>query len=256
MIKPLGMPTYFLSLAYKGTRFAGFQIQDNAITIQGQVERAMATYLRENVQLTGSSRTDAGVHANRNFFHFSIDCQLKDECVYHINAILPPDIAITGIYPVPEGSHSRFDAIGRRYKYYIYNSKNPFLDDRSWFYPYPMDLSSLNQAASSLLGLHDFTSFAKRRTQVYTHMCTISVCQWHETADGWVFTVEGNRFLRGMVRALVGTMVKVGRQKISVESFQNVLLSKDSAMADFTAPGHGLFLDDVIYSSEIAVLLK
>jgi tRNA pseudouridine38-40 synthase len=110
------MPTYFLSLAYKGTRFAGFQIQDNAITIQGQVERAMATYLRENVQLTGSSRTDAGVHANRNFFHFSIDRQLKDECVYHINAILPPDIAITGIYPVPEGSHSRFDAIGRRYK--------------------------------------------------------------------------------------------------------------------------------------------
>jgi len=250
------MPTYFLALAYKGTRFAGFQIQDNAITIQGQVERAMATYLRENVQLTGSSRTDAGVHANRNFFHFSIDRILKDEFVYHVNAILPPDIAITGIYAVPDGSHSRFDAIGRRYKYHIYNSKNPFLNDRSWYYPYPMDLADLNQAASSLLGLHDFTSFAKRRTQVYTHMCTISVCQWHETADGWVFTVEGNRFLRGMVRALVGTMVKVGRQKISFESFQNVLLSKDSAKADFSAPGHGLFLDDVIYPSEIAALLQ
>jgi len=250
------MPTYFLALAYKGTRFAGFQIQDNAITIQGQVERAMATYLRENVQLTGSSRTDAGVHANRNFFHFSIDRILKDEFVYHVNAILPPDIAITGIYAVPDGSHSRFDAIGRRYKYHIYNSKNPFLNDRSWYYPYPMDLADLNQAASSLLGLHDFTSFAKRRTQVYTHMCTISVCQWHETADGCVFTVEGNRFLRGMVRALVGTMVKVGRQKISFESFQNVLLSKDSAKADFSAPGHGLFLDDVIYPSEIAALLQ
>ena len=158
------MPTYFLALAYKGTRFAGFQIQDNAITIQGQVERAMATYLRENVQLTGSSRTDAGVHANRNFFHFSIDRILNHEFVYHVNAILPPDIAITGIYAVPEGSHSRFDAIGRRYKYHIYNSKNPFLNDRSWYYPYPMDLAELNQAASSLLGLHDFTSFAKRRT--------------------------------------------------------------------------------------------
>jgi tRNA pseudouridine38-40 synthase len=250
------MPTYFLALAYKGTRFAGFQIQDNAITIQGQVERAMATFLREKVQLTGSSRTDAGVHANRNFFHFSIDRQLKDEFVYHINAILPPDIAITGIYLVPEGSHSRFDAIGRRYKYHIYKSKNPFLDDRSWYYPYPMELADLNQAASSLLGLHDFTSFAKRRTQVYTHMCTISVCQWHETEDGWVFTVEGNRFLRGMVRALVGTMVKVGRHKMSFESFQNVLLSKDSAMADFSAPGHGLFLDNVIYHSEITALLK
>ena len=250
------MPTYFLALAYKGTRFAGFQIQDNAITIQGQVERAMATYLRENVQLTGSSRTDAGVHANRNFFHFSIDRILNHEFVYHVNAILPPDIAITGIYTVPEGSHSRFDAIGRRYKYHIYNSKNPFLNDRSWYYPYPMELAELNQAASSLLGLHDFTSFAKRRTQVYTHICTISVCQWHESADGWVFTVEGNRFLRGMVRALVGTMVKVGRKKISVESFQNLLLSKDSAMADFSAPGHGLFLDDVIYPSEITALLK
>jgi len=250
------MPTYFLALAYKGTRFAGFQIQDNAITIQGQVERAMATYLRENVQLTGSSRTDAGVHANRNFFHFSIDRILNHEFVYHVNAILPPDIAITGIYTVPEGSHSRFDAIGRRYKYHIYNSKNPFLNDRSWYYPYPMELAELNQAASSLLGLHDFTSFAKRRTQVYTHICTISVCQWHETEDGWVFMVEGNRFLRGMVRALVGTMVKVGRKKISVESFQNLLLSKDSAMADFSAPGHGLFLDDVIYLSEITALLK
>lgn len=250
------MPTYFLALAYKGTRFAGFQIQDNAITIQGQVERAMATYLRENVQLTGSSRTDAGVHANRNFFHFSIDSPLNGEFVYHVNAILPPDIAITGVYAVPEGSHSRFDAIGRRYSYYIYNTKNPFLDDRSWYYPYPMDLAYLNQAASSLLGLHDFTSFAKRRTQVYTHMCTLSVCQWHETADGWVFTVEGNRFLRGMVRALVGTMVKVGRKKISIESFQNLLLSKDSAKADFSAPGHGLFLDDVIYPAEIAALLK
>jgi len=250
------MPTYFLALAYKGTRFAGFQIQDNAITIQGQVERAMATYLRENVQLTGSSRTDAGVHANRNFFHFSIDRILNHEFVYHVNAILPPDIAITGIYTVPEGSHSRFDAIGRRYKYHIYNSKNPFLNDRSWYYPYPMELAELNQAASSLLGLHDFTSFAKRRTQVYTHICTISVCQWHETEDGWVFMVEGNRFLRGMVRALVGTMVKVGRKKISVESFQILLLSKDSAMADFSAPGHGLFLDDVIYPSEITALLK
>lgn len=250
------MPTYFLALAYKGTRFAGFQIQDNAITIQGQVERAMATYLRENIQLTGSSRTDAGVHANRNFFHFSIDRPLKVEFVYHVNAILPPDIAISGLYAVPKGSHSRFDAIGRRYKYYIYNSKNPFLNDRSWYYPYPMDLDDLNQAASFLLGLHDFTSFAKRRTQVYTHMCTLSVCQWQETADGWVFTVEGNRFLRGMVRAMVGTMVKVGRKKINVESFQKVLLSKDSAMADFSAPGHGLFLDDVIYPNEMAALLK
>ncbi len=250
------MATYFLALAYKGTRFAGFQIQDNAITIQGQVERAMATYLRQTVELTGSSRTDAGVHANRNFFHFTIDCSLDDEFIYHVNAILPQDIALTGIYPVPEGSHSRFDAIGRRYCYHIYNRKNPFLNDRSWYYPYPMDLDALNAVAQSLLGQHDFTSFAKRRTQVYTHLCNIAVCEWQATEEGWIFTVEGNRFLRGMVRALVGTMVKVGRNKLGTQDFHRVLISKDSAMADFSAPGHGLFLDDVIYPEEIASLLR
>lgn len=250
------MATYFLALTYKGTRFAGFQIQENAITIQGQVERAMAIYLREEVQLTGSSRTDAGVHANRNFFHFTIDRLLSQECIYHINAILPPDIALTGLYAVPEGSHSRFDAIGRRYRYYIYNKKNPFLNDRSWYYPYPMDILVLNEVASSLLGQHDFTSFAKRRTQVYTHICTISSCHWAATDEGWVFMVEGNRFLRGMVRALVGTMVKVGRQKITKEVFQKVLLSKDSAMADFSAPGHGLFLDEVLYPNKLSLLLN
>lgn len=250
------MATYFLAVAYKGTRFAGFQIQDNAITIQGQVERAMAIFLRETVQLTGSSRTDAGVHANRNFFHFSIERQLNSEFIYHINAILPQDIAITGLYNVPDGTHSRFDAIGRRYKYHIYNSKNPFINDRSWYYPYPMDLEALNTAARSILGQHDFTGFAKRRTQVYTHICTISDCQWYGTQEGWIFTIEGNRFLRGMVRALVGTMVKVGRKKISPEDFQQVLFSKDSTLADFSAPGHGLFLDDVIYPDEIASILQ
>ena len=249
------MPRYFLSIKYKGKRYAGFQIQENAATIQGHVERAMLTYLREKINLTGSSRTDAGVHANKNFFHFNTDKILSAEFVYHVNAILPYDIALLGVYSVPDSSHSRFDAIARAYSYEIHCSKDPFLEDRAWFYPFPMDEQLLNAAAKELLGTHDFTSFAKRRTQVYTHICTINKCSWMKTETGWAFEIEGNRFLRGMVRALVGTMVKVGRGKLGVNEFVDVLMSKDSTRADFSAPAHGLFLNEVIFPSSLSSFL-
>jgi len=241
------MKTYFLALKYKGTRYAGFQIQDNAPTIQYEVQVAMRKYLRQEVGLTGSSRTDAGVHANRNFFHFEFDGILGKDFLYHVNAILPRDIALTGIYEVPPDSHSRFDAISRRYRYRICTVKDPFLEDRSWYYPYPMDGDSLSLAAKILMGTHDFTSFAKRNTQVHTHICTIINAGWERHSEGWEFRVEGNRFLRGMVRALVGTMVRVGRGKIGVDEFRSILQAKHSALADFSAPGHGLYLDEVSY---------
>lgn len=250
------MPRYFLSIKYKGKRYAGFQIQDNAATIQGHAERAMFIYLREKISLTGSSRTDAGVHANKNYFHFDTDRELSADAIYHVNAILPVDIALLGVYKVPENSHCRFDATFRSYKYEIYGRKDPFLEDRAWFYPYPMDEQLLNAAAQHVIGTHDFTSFAKRRTQVYTHICSISRCTWIKTDQGWTFVIEGNRFLRGMVRALVGTMVKVGRGKLGIDEFVDVMLSKDSARADFSAPAHGLFLNDVIYPSDLSTFLK
>lgn len=250
------MPRYFLSIQYKGKRYAGFQIQENAATIQGHAERAMYTYLREQITLTGSSRTDAGVHAHKNFFHFDTDMKLGEDMIYHVNAILPGDIALLGVYEVPDNSHCRFDAIARAYRYEMYGQKDPFLEDRAWFYPYPMDEHLLNAAASELLGTHDFTSFAKRRTQVYTHICTINKCTWTRTGQGWTFEIEGNRFLRGMVRALVGTMVKVGRGKLGVDEFLAVISSKDSARADFSAPAHGLFLQDVIYPSDLSSFLQ
>ncbi|MFN5421984.1 MAG: tRNA pseudouridine(38-40) synthase TruA [bacterium] len=250
------MPRYFLSIKYKGTHYAGFQIQENAATVQGHVERAMFTYLREQITLTGSSRTDAGVHANKNFFHFDTDRVLSADFIYHVNAILPGDIALLGVYEVPENSHARFDATSRSYRYEIYDKKDPFLEDRAWFYPFPMDEQLLNAAAQKVLGTHDFTSFAKRRTQVYTHICTITTCTWTKTEHGWTFEIEGNRFLRGMVRALVGTMVKVGRGKLVIDEFIDVMLSKDSARADFSAPAHGLFLNDVIYPSNLSSFLQ
>jgi tRNA pseudouridine38-40 synthase len=245
------MHTYFLALGYKGTRFAGFQIQDNAQTIQGEVERAAAVYLRSPISLTGSSRTDAGVHAKLNYFHFQSERILGEDFIYHVNAILPREIVLKGIYTVPEGSHSRFDAVARRYKYHIYRQKDPFKDDRAWYYPFPMDEGNLNLAASSILGEHDFTSFAKRRTQVYTHLCRIDQCYWEHNAEGWMFTIEGNRFLRGMVRALVATMVKVGRGNIDIKDFEYIRTAMDSKLADFSAPAHGLHLDRVIFDENL-----
>lgn len=246
------MHTYFLALGYKGGRYAGFQIQQNAATIQGEIEKAAAIYLRAPLALTGSSRTDAGVHARLNFFHFTSNLELGEEFIYHVNAILPSDIVLKGVYKVPEGSHSRFDAIGRRYNYNMYSSKDPFQDDRSWFYPYPLDEGLLSAAATSLLGEHDFTSFAKTRTQVYTHICKIEKCNWERTSSGWVLTIEGNRFLRGMVRAIVATMVKVGRKKMSVQEFIDVRTALNSKYADFSAPAHGLHLDCVIYPESLS----
>jgi tRNA pseudouridine38-40 synthase len=250
------MPTYFLQLGYHGKRYAGFQVQANASSVQGEVERAIETYLRRPVGLTGSSRTDSGVHALRNYFHFETDLELGDDFVYHVNAILPPDIALSGIYKVPEGSHSRFDALSRSYRYNIYTEKNPFLVDRAWFYPYPMDLLLLSEVASCILGEHDFTSFAKKKTQVYTHMCTIKKCTWEKTEEGYRFEVEANRFLRGMVRGLVATMVRVGRGQITVKEFLTILNLKNAQLADFSAPAHGLFLIDVLYPLEWQVNLK
>ncbi|MEN9950199.1 MAG: hypothetical protein RLY85_951 [Bacteroidota bacterium] len=252
----MGLQTYFLSVRYKGTAYAGFQIQQNARTIQGEVESAMAKYLRTQVSLTGSSRTDAGVHANRNYFHFDLDRVLDANFTYHVNAILPRDIVVTGVYPVPEHSHSRFDAIGRRYKYYISCQKDPFADDRSWYFPYPMQADDLMRAASFLQGTHDFTSFAKRNSQVFTHLCTIARAEWEKTPQGWVFTVQGNRFLRGMVRAMVGTMVRLGRGRLTHSDFERILAAKDCALADFSAPAHGLFLDDVMYDDVLLPIMR
>lgn len=246
------MHTYFLALGYKGTKYAGFQIQNNAQTIQGEIEKAASIYLRTPLALTGSSRTDAGVHARLNYFHFQCIHELGEEFIYHVNAILPPDIVLKGVYKVPEGSHARFDAIARQYTYYLYHTKDPFQDDRAWYYPYPLNESLLNEAATSLLGEFDFTSFAKTRTQVYTHVCRIEICEWQQTNCGWTLTVQGNRFLRGMVRALVATMVKVGRGKMTIDEFIDVRTAMNSKLADFSAPAHGLHLNSVIYPQHLS----
>lgn len=239
------MHYYFLSLSYRGSNYAGFQIQDNAMTIQGELERVMATYLKQKVDLTGSSRTDAGVHARVNYFHFQSENALDTRMVYNLNAMLPKDISVTGLYEVGKSAHSRFDPLSRSYGYYLINKKDPFLQDRAWFYPYPLDLNHLEEMSKVLIGQHDFTSFAKKNSQVHTFMCSIITSEWVENDGLLKYTVEGNRFLRGMVRGLVGTMINFARQKRSVEEFIDVLRVKDNTKADFTAPAHGLFLENI-----------
>ena len=241
------MARYFLELSYKGTAYSGFQTQENALTIQQEVEKAFAVLQRDEVVMTGSSRTDAGVHARQNFFHFDYSGVVHPQFLYKINAILPGDIVIKGIQEMKEDAHCRFDAKARTYQYYIYSHKDPFLEDRAWYYPYRLDKQLLQVASKILFEYEDFTSFSKRNTQVKTFQCQILESDWLEQEGQLVYRVKANRFLRGMVRALVSTMLQVGREKLSIEDFKGVIEAKDCTKASFIAPARGLFLEEVSF---------
>lgn len=248
------MARYFIELSYKGTRYAGFQVQQNAETIQSELQRAMQVYLRKPVELTGSSRTDKGVHALRNFFHMDEEWHSPEAWqhhIYHINAILPADIVVRSVRPVQPDAHCRFDAISREYEYRIYQRKEPFLDDRAFFFPFRLDLEALREAAALLPSFTDFTSFSKRNTQVKTFDCRITTSEWLERDGCLIFHVQSDRFLRGMVRGLTGTMLRVGTGKISVPYFSSIIEQRDCTLADFSVPPHGLFLVNVAYPDDL-----
>lgn len=241
------MARYFLEVAYKGTAYSGFQAQENAHTIQQAIEKAFAILQRSPVLLTGSSRTDAGVHARQNFFHFDFEEALHEQFVYKINAILPSDIVIRSVQPVLPDAHCRFDAKARTYEYFIYRGKDPFLEDRAWYYPYSIDIDALQQAAQVVMQYNDFTSFSKRNTQVKTFECALMHSSWRQEDSCLIYKVQSNRFLRGMVRALVATMLQVGRGTISIDDLKTIIEAKDCTRASFAAPAHGLFLMSVHY---------
>lgn len=255
------MARYFLEVGYKGTRYSGSQIQDNANSVQAELENALFVYFRHSLSLTGSSRTDAGVHALHNFYHFDMDATTltgghswhkpdgRHRFLYNINAILPADIVIHNIHNVADDAHSRFLAISREYKYLVYQQKDPFLEDRAYYFPYQLDLEAMQSAAQLLLEYKDFTSFSKRNTQVKTFLCNIEKGEWSKEGNTIRFNIKGNRFLRGMVRGLAGTMLQVGRGKISVKDFAAIIEAKDCRKADFSTPPHALFLVAVNYPS-------
>jgi len=246
------MQRYFLEVTYKGTRYSGFQVQPNALTIQSEVEKAMTVLFRQPFNLTGSSRTDAGVHALQNYFQFDTDILIRHQQLYNLNAILPSDIAVNGIYPVESQAHCRFDAVSREYKYFIYKEKDPFLKETAWYYPFTLDIDLLHKAAAIIPTYHDFTSFSKRNTQVKTFVCDIRSSSWAYESGCLVYTVISNRFLRGMVRGLVSTMLKTARNVISIDQFRAIIEEKDCTKADFAAPPHGLYLIKVNYQEDFS----
>lgn len=246
------MQRYFLEVAYNGARYAGFQRQENSDTIQSEVERAMEVYYRKPFSLTGSSRTDAGVHAFQNYFHFDGDGEglmRPDAAVYHLNAILPHDIVIRRMIPVGAEAHCRFDAIARSYRYMVYRQKDPFLYQRAYYFPYQLNIELMQEAAAEVMLYTSFEAFSKKNTQVHTYECAISQSVWREEPGMLYYEVTANRFLRGMVRGLTATMLKVGRGKMSLEEFRSILRARVHASAAFDVPAHGLYLVRVLYPS-------
>ena len=238
---------YFIEFAYRGTDFHGSQIQPNGDTVQAALESAFATIMREPVSLTFAGRTDAGVHAEKMIAHFDVMKDIPANLGARLNNLLPNSIAVHSIRPVIELAHARFDATSRTYYYRITTRKDPFLYPLSWKCPPDLDFDLMNQAAARLLDYTDFTSFSKLHTDVKTNNCRITHAQWAQEGDQWVFTITADRFLRNMVRAIVGTLVEVGRHKMTVEEFCQVIERKDRCAAGTSMPGHALFLWDITY---------
>lgn len=239
------MARYFLEVAYKGTRYSGFQVQDNANTVQAEVEKAFQILHRQPVQLTGSSRTDAGVHALQNFFHFDFANALHPQLIYKFNAILPDDIVVRNVYNVPNEAHCRFDALSREYVYKIHRFKNPFLKDGSLYYPYTLNHEALYEGARFIKEQTNFFPFSKTNTQVNTFNCVIGRSEWEIEEEALHYRIEANRFLRGMVRLITATLLKIGRGKLSFNEFRQLFETR--TRCGFSVPAHGLYLQQVRY---------
>ncbi|HSJ69934.1 MAG TPA: tRNA pseudouridine(38-40) synthase TruA [Anditalea sp.] len=245
---------YFVELAYKGTTYHGWQIQQNAHSVQEEVNIAFSKILRNPIEVMGSGRTDTGVHAIQQYVHFDsvIDID-KADFLKRINSILPKDIAVYNIKKVRLDAHARFDAQWRSYEYHITLRKQPFLEEQAWYSFYKMDVEKMNEAAALLLEHTDFECFSRVKTSVNNFNCKIKVAQWEQKEHLLIFHITANRFLRGMVRAIVGTLVQVGTDKIDITEFKKILDSKSRSKAGSSAPAHGLFLSSVTYPEDIFI---
>ncbi|MBR5102823.1 MAG: tRNA pseudouridine(38-40) synthase TruA [Muribaculaceae bacterium] len=240
---------YFMRLAYNGANYHGWQIQPHDNSVQETIEHALATVLRTPVAITGAGRTDTGVNAAMMVAHFDIDQQLQqpDALVRSLNGVLPRDIAIYSVFPVADDVHARFDATSRTYKYFAHTFKSPFLAPLSWQCRPDLDFQLMNEAASKLMDYTDFTSFSKLHTDVKTNNCRVTHARWEREGDQWVFTITADRFLRNMVRAVVGTLVDVGSHKITVDDFCCIIELKDRCAAGTSMPANALWLWNITY---------
>lgn len=246
---------YFLHFAYDGTDFHGSQRQPNGITVQETMEQALAMIFRKEIPLTFAGRTDAGVHAREMYAHFDVDKEemIKNEnLVFRLNGILPDSIAIFNVLPVVDKAHARFDAVRRTYEYHIIDHKDPFLHTQATRIRSGLNFAAMNEAAQLLIGKQDFASFCRTNTDVKTTMCNLMQAEWKELKDGHaVFTISADRFLRNMVRAVVGTLFEVGRGKITKEQFAEIITQHNRSAAGDSAPAEGLFLTHIEYPNEI-----
>lgn len=239
---------YFITLSYDGSRYHGWQVQPNGNSVEGELERCLSTLMRQTVDVVGAGRTDAGVSASMMVAHFdtslSIDCE---QMVYRLNRMLPNDIAISKIEQVEETMHARFSATSRTYHYNIHLEKNPFARHYSLELHYQLDFNKMNEAASHLLAVSDFKCFCKTHTDVKTTLCNVSVAKWMPTETGWTFEITANRFLRNMVRAIVGTLIDVGRGRISIAQFDEIVKSGNRSSAGESMPANALSLCGITY---------
>jgi len=255
------MQRYFIELCYDGTGFHGWQLQPNAPTVQESLDRALSVYFRQPVATLGCGRTDTGVHATQFYAHFDLAVPGDDlpgtaegpggpdvlRAVSGINSLLPYEIAVRRIFQVATDAHARFDASSRAYHYFIHFHKDPFRRGRSWLYKGDLDAVAMNQAAATLAGYTDFSCFSKAHTQTFTNNCRISEAFFEPYMDGLRFTIRADRFLRNMVRAIVGTLIMVGRHEIGLDAFKNIIESADRSNAGQSVPACGLFLFSVTY---------
>ena len=247
------MQRYFIYLAYDGTNYHGWQIQPNGISVQECLMKALSTFLRHDIEVIGAGRTDAGVHASLMVAHFDHEEWLDTDSVADkLNRLLPPDISVYRVCRVKPDAHARFDATARTYKYYVTTTKYPFNRQYRCRVHNSLDYERMNEAALLLFEYSDFTSFSKLHTDVKTNICHITHAEWTQEEDNtWVFTIRADRFLRNMVRAIVGTLLEVGRGKLSLEGFRRIIEQKDRCQAGSSAPGHALFLVNVEYPEDI-----
>lgn len=239
---------YFLQFSYYGKAYHGWQGQPNAITVQQVLQESLSTLIKQEVVLMGAGRTDTGVHAKQMFAHLDVETPLEEEAmVYRMNAFLPDDIAVQKLFRVPDNAHARFDAIERTYEYLVVQRKNPFYMDSAHYVRIPLDVGKMNEAAALLLQYEDFECFSKSNTDVRTFLCDIKKAQWTKNEEVLVFTIRANRFLRNMVRAIVGTLLDVGLGKRTLQDVKAVINSKDRSKAGASVPAKGLYLTKISY---------
>ena len=242
---------YFIELSYDGTPFVGWQRQPAGDSVQSCLEDALSILFRKPLRIVGAGRTDAGVHAHQLFAHVDIDEHIDQDLTFRLNKLLPKEIAVRNIIAVAQDAHARFDAVSRSYRYHITTQKNPFLQKRSYQFAKPLDIELMNQAAKILIDHEDFKCFSKSKTDVKTYICDIHYAHWQQDGSELVFFIQANRFLRNMVRAIVGTLLEVGLRKISISDFEAILASRDRSQAGYSVPAHGLYLNKVNYPKHI-----